>query len=183
MNRYFAALDQKQFDETTMAGVFVPEGRIRRPNDAVTVGPKEIGESHARSLGRFRATQHLTSGFIVTVAGDHTSATFRANLVAIHMWAEGHGDPSVHPNDNDFAAGGVLTGRVVRTDAGWRIAEIAMKPAWRTGVGFQEMLQSRSQSQRPGCVTAGTNRTAGPGSGSRRSPSSRPGSPPTRRRR
>jgi hypothetical protein len=142
VNRYFAALDQKQFDATTMRQIFADDAKIVRPNGAVTTGPKEIGDSHSHSLNRFRATQHLTSGFIITLKDD-TSAEFRANLVAMHLWAEGHGDPNADPNNNYFLAGGVITGHVILGASGWRITEIANQVSWRRGTGFQQMLQMR----------------------------------------
>ncbi len=55
INRYFAALDQKQFDVTNMSQIFADDAKIVRPNGAVTTGPKEIGNSHSHSLSRFRA--------------------------------------------------------------------------------------------------------------------------------
>jgi hypothetical protein len=142
INRYFAALDQKQFDRATLSQIFADDAKIVRPNGAVTTGPQAIGDSHSQSLSRFRATQHLTSSFIITLKDD-TSADFRANLVAMHLWAEGHGDPNVDPNDNYFLAGGVLTGHVSFGASGWRIAEIANHVIWRRGTGFQQMLQTR----------------------------------------
>ena len=141
INRYFAALDQKQFDVTHMRQIFADDAKIVRPNGAVTTGPKEIGDSHRRSLSRFQATQHLTSGFIITLTHD-TSAEFRANLVALHLWAEGHGDPNANPNDNYFLAGGVITGHVRLGASGWRMTEIANHVSWRRGTGFQQILQT-----------------------------------------
>ena len=141
VNRYFAALDEKQLDVTTMSRIFADDARIVRPNGAVTTGPKEIGDSHGHSLSRFRATQHLTTGFIATLTDD-TSAEFRANLVAMHLWAEGHGDPNVDPSDNYFLAGGVITGHVFAGPDGWRITGIVNHVSWRRGTGFQQILQT-----------------------------------------
>src|SRR4029450_13867297 len=142
INRYFAALDQKQFDVTIMSQIFADDAKIVRPNGAVKTGSKEIGDSHTRSLRRFRATQHPPSGFIITL-NDDTAAEFRANLVAMHLWAEGHGDPNADPNDNFFLAGGVITGHVILGTSGWRITEITNQVIWRRGTGFQQMLQMR----------------------------------------
>jgi hypothetical protein len=141
INRYFAALDQKQFDVPTLSQIFADDAKIVRPNGAVTTGPQEIGDSHSHSLSRFQATQHLTSGFIITLKDD-TSAEFRANLVAMHLWAEGHGDPNANPNDNYFLAGGVITGHVLLGASGWRMTEIANHVRWRRGTGFQQLLQT-----------------------------------------
>ncbi len=137
INSYFAALDEKHFDVTTMSQIFADDAKIQRPNRTTTIGPKEIGDSHDRSLSRFQATQHLTSGFIITLKND-TSAEFRANLIAMYLWAEGYGDP----NDNYFLAGGVITGHVLLGASGWRITEIANHVRWRRGTGFQQILQT-----------------------------------------
>jgi len=137
-----ALLDQKQFDVTIMRQIFADDAKIVRPNGAVTTGPQEIGDSHSHSLSRFRATQHLTSGFIITLKND-TSAAFRANLVAMHLWAEGHGNPNANPNDNYFLAGGVITGHVTLGTSGWRVTEITNQVIWRRGTGFQQLLQTQ----------------------------------------
>ena len=110
INRYFGALDQRDFDATTMRLIFADDARIVRPNGAETTGPQIIGESHKKSFVRFRATQHLASGVVVTLH-DHEQAAFRGNLVAIHFWAEGLGDPTVDPSDNYFPAPGVIAGK------------------------------------------------------------------------
>lgn len=139
LNRYFAALDERKLDSETLGTIFAPEGKIVRPNGSVTAGPVAIGESHIKNFSHFRATQHLPSGIIVTKADD-TEAHFRGNLVAMHLWAEGQGDPNVDPNENYFLAGGVITGRVILSAEGWRIAELANDVVWRRGVGFKQML-------------------------------------------
>lgn len=142
VNRYFAALDEKTFDIATMAQVFADDGRIIRPNGMETQGPQAIGESHRHSFGRFRATQHMTSGLLITLAGDG-KAEFRGNIVAMHLWAEGLGDPTVPPNDNYFLAGGVLRGKAELKPQGWRLTELANDVVWRRGTGFQQVLQTR----------------------------------------
>jgi hypothetical protein len=142
INRYFAALDEKQFGPSTLDQIFAPDGRAVRPNGNSMIGPEEIGKSHTRSFSRFRATQHLTSGFIITPKNDNL-AGFRANLVAMHLWAEGKGDTSVDPKDNYFLAGGVITGIVSLGANGWRISEIRNEPTWIQGTGFQQVLETR----------------------------------------
>jgi hypothetical protein len=140
VNRYFATLDDRKLDLKTLNGIFTPDAKIVRPNGSVTVGPQAIGESHTENFKRFRATQHLASGFIVTYVSD-TEARFRGNLVALHLWAEGQGDPNVDPNDNYFLAGGVLTGDVTLSPDGWRIDAMANNVVWRRGTGFQQLLR------------------------------------------
>jgi len=142
INRYCAAVDQKQFDMVTMSQIFAENAKVIRPNGVVTIGPKEIGESLSRSFSRFKATQHLTSGFIITWI-DSTTVKFRANLVAMHLWAEGDGDPNVDPKDNYFLAGGVITGQLLLVADGWQITEIANEPTWRQGTGFLQVLNTK----------------------------------------
>lgn len=142
INRYFGALDQRDFDVTTMRLIFTEDARIVRPNGAAMIGPQTFGESHTHSFVRFRATQHMTSGIVVTLH-DHEQAAFRGNLVAIHFWADGLGDPTVDPSDNYFLAHGVISGKVAMTSQGWRITQLANEVIWRKGTGFQQVLQTR----------------------------------------
>jgi len=124
INRYFATLDERKLDGVTLNGIFTTDAKIVRPHGSITVGPQAIGESHTENFSRFRATQHIASGFIITYVSD-TEARFRGNLVAMHLWAEGQGDPDVDPNENYFLAGGVITGRATLFSGRWRIAEMA----------------------------------------------------------
>lgn len=142
ISRYFAALDQKEFDATTLRLILADDVRIVRPNGAETIGAQAIGESHKQSFARFRATQHMASGVVVTLY-DHAQAAFRGNLVAMHLWAEGLGDPTVERNDNYFLAGGVLSGTATMTPDGWRITQLANEVIWRKGTGFQQVLQTQ----------------------------------------
>lgn len=143
VNRYFAALDQKQIDSATMSALFAADAKILRPNGTVMLGPQGVAESHSLSLSRFRATQHVTSGFIVAFDENQRAGEFRANLVAVHMWAEGHGGQRTDPSDNCFVAGGVITGRVALGTAGWEISELANQVTWRHGVGLRQMLETK----------------------------------------
>jgi hypothetical protein len=140
VNQYFAALDERKLDVETLNGIFTTDAKIVRPHGSITIGPQAIGDSHTENFRRFRATQHIASGFIITHVS-HAEARFRGNLVAMHLWAEGQGDPNVDPNENYFLAGGVVTGRVTLLSDGWRIAEMANAVVWRRGTGFQQMLK------------------------------------------
>jgi len=140
VNRYFATLDERKLDVETMKGIFTTDAKIVRPHGSITVGPQAIGESHTENFSRFRATQHIGSGFILTLVS-HTQAPFRRDLLAIHLWAEGQGHPAVDPNENYFLAGGVITGRATLFSGSWRIAEMANDVVWRRGTGFRQMLK------------------------------------------
>jgi hypothetical protein len=140
VNRYFATLDERRLDLATLSRIFTTDAKIVRPHGLITVGPQAIAESHTENFSRFRATQHMASGLIVTRVSD-TEARFRGNLVAMHLWAEGQGDPAVDPSENYFLAGGVITGRAALFSGCWRIAEMANDVVWRRGTGFRQMLK------------------------------------------
>jgi SnoaL-like domain len=142
INRYFAALDKRTFDVETFRTIFADAATIVRPNGVSTAGSEVISSSHTKSLERFRATQHLTSGFIIDLA-DESNADFRVNLVAMHLWKDGLGDANVPKQDNYFLAGGVVSGSAIKTSDGWRIFKIRNDVIWRQGVGFQEMLNTK----------------------------------------
>lgn len=141
INRYFAALDKRTFDPETFRKIFAHNAAVIRPN-GVSLTPEEIRSSHTKSFERFRATQHLTSGFIIDSV-DESKADFRLNLIALHFWKEGFGDSGINKEDNYFLAGGVVSGNATKTSNGWRILKIRNDVIWRRGVGFQEMINTK----------------------------------------
>jgi len=92
LTKYFQLIDDKDFAAEKLLAIFTEHGTVTRPNDSVVSGPAEIAESNKKSFSRFRATQHLPSGYLVEIAGDE--ATIRANVMAMHLWADGYGDPN-----------------------------------------------------------------------------------------
>jgi SnoaL-like domain len=135
LNRYFRALDEKQFTTEHMRQIFSPDAKIVRPNGTVMIGPEMIGKSHQGSFTRFRSTQHLVRGYDGSIEDD--VARVRPNLVAMHLWADGHGDPS--SLGNYFLAGGVISAQAVRTSEGWKISSLENQNIWRTGSGFARL--------------------------------------------
>jgi len=136
-NKYFRALDEKNFAESHLQTLFTPEARIVRPHGQFLVGPKEIGESQEKSFARFRNTQHILTGHDVEINGN--TAAIRANLVAIHVWK----DSSPAERDllkSSFIAGGVITGKFLRSADGWRISAMENYVVWRAGSGFENIL-------------------------------------------
>jgi len=63
----------------------------------------------------------------------------RANLVAIHLWA--NGQPDINSAENYFLAGGVITAQLLQSAQGWRISRIENHVIWRGG-SFGSMLQT-----------------------------------------
>ena len=140
INKYFRLLDEKRFEEGMISLIFAEDASIERPNGTLMIGPKSIANSHGQSFIRFQSTQHLTSNFDIEL--QQKSATFRFNLVAMHVWAEDFGDATVPANDNFFLAGGVMTGEMELTELGWRIRKLLNTNVWRHGIGFQNLAQT-----------------------------------------
>jgi len=136
LSRYYSAIDDKRLDPATMEAVFTADARLTRPNGASLTGPEAIAVSQAESFARFRATHHVSSDHVIDLDGD--SARIRANLIAMHLWADTERDPNTL--QAHFLAGGVVHALAVRTSQGWRISEASMRNTWRTGSGYGAML-------------------------------------------
>jgi SnoaL-like domain len=139
LSRYFSAIDDKRLDRATMEAVFTADGRMTRPNGASLAGPEAIAASLNESFARFRATHHVSSDHVIDLDAD--SARIRANLIAMHLWADTERDPNTL--QTHFLAGGVVHALAVRTDRGWRISEVSLRNTWRTGSGYAAMLATR----------------------------------------
>jgi hypothetical protein len=138
LTKYFQLIDDKDFAAEKMLAIFTENGTVTRPNDSVVSGPAEIAESNNKSFSRFRATQHLPSGYLVEITGDE--ATIRANVMAMHLWADGYGDPNAL--EKHFVGGVVLRASARRTADGWRLTHLGGRNVWRSGSGFGTMLQT-----------------------------------------
>lgn len=134
-SRYFRAVDDKQLDLKIVQATFTPDGRIVRPNGSALVGWENILEGQNTSFARFRATHHITTNFVIDLDGD--TATVRANMLAMHLWAFGATDSL--SLEQHFVAGGVLHLSAIRTGDGWRLTEMENRVAWRSGAGMALM--------------------------------------------
>jgi len=136
-NRYFRAIDEKDFDVRHFAALFTTGAQSIRSDGSSTAEPEKISASLRQSFTRFEGSQHLVSGHDVSI--DNGTATVRANLVAMHMWL-GSKTNANNP-DNFFIAGGVIDATLVQADDQWRISKISNAVVWRAG-GFKDILQT-----------------------------------------
>ena len=134
--RYFRALDEKDFTLETMASIFTSDVTIERPNGSVLHGPADILSNQKESFTRFKATQHLLVGCDVRL--DDATAHARGNVIALHLWADGHGEPD--KDENYFLAGGVLTATAALTHSGWRLSALKNDVVWRRGTGLRKLV-------------------------------------------
>lgn len=132
LSRYCSIVDDKCINVTAVADFFTPDGRIINPNGAAVVGPEAIAAEKAKSFSRFKATQHVTSDYIIDLEED--TAKLRANMIAMHLWSDEESDP--RSLQTHYVAGGVFEAVAVRTDEGWRFSELKSRITWRTGAGM-----------------------------------------------
>lgn len=135
LSAYFAAIDDKCLDADIVTATFLPDGRVIRPDGVALTGPDEILAEQNESFGRFRATHHMLTDHVITRSGD--TAHVRANMQAMHLWNDAGNSAELQTH---FVAGGVLRAIAELTADGWRLSELTMRPAWRTGATTRMFL-------------------------------------------
>lgn len=128
LSAYFAAIDDKCLDADVIAATFMPDGRVIRPDGVTLTGRAEILAEQNKSFARFRATRHMLTDHVVTQSGN--TAQVRANLQAMHLWNDAGNSAEL---ETHFVAGSVLRATAEFSPDGWRLSEITVRPAWRTG--------------------------------------------------
>ena len=137
VNRYFRALNEKNFDAQHFAAIFTADASVTRPDGTSMTGPEEISASHRHSFARFEGSQHLLTGHDIAIDGD--TANVRANLVAMHMWQGSK--TNANNADNFFLAGGIINAQLVQVDGRWKISRIGNTVVWRAG-GFKNIAKT-----------------------------------------
>jgi uncharacterized protein (TIGR02246 family) len=118
------ALDRK--DWQAYAQCFTEEGSFEIMGQA-RHGRKEIAAGPVRDLERYDRLQHFSANHSIAVDGD--SAEVSHYLIGVHVPSAA--DPSVHAD-----IGGHYDCRCVRTDAGWKFAEMRLEIIWTAGHDF-----------------------------------------------
>jgi hypothetical protein len=123
LNRYAAAIDLR--DWPRLGTVFV-DGPIEA--DFTTMGVKQVFRGLARdwietvrqTIVGFDATQHFFANHSVELRGDEASDL--RYMQARHQLGAAH-----------YTIGGYYTGRMLRTDAGWRVARYTLTVTFTAG--------------------------------------------------
>lgn len=118
---FFRALDERRFEEGWADAYFTDDLHVTSPVGEAT-GTEAIRLAE-ESVGPFAATQHISSDVLIRIAPDaHTAdATWNAHMTHVHQ------------DSTLFTVGGVYEGRFRRTDGGWRVSGMAVRPVWTTG--------------------------------------------------
>lgn len=122
---YCWALDTHRWDE--LDDVFLAEATAIL-GSRVLEGVQAIKERVARALSPLDDSQHMVSTHQVLVDGD--SATSRCYFHAQHVRSAVRNAGTHGPN---YVVAGRYEDRVVRTDAGWRIAHRELVTMWTDG--------------------------------------------------
>ena len=120
--RYCRALDTK--DWALLDDVFVPEATGQLGTPTMLVGIEAIRGRIQNALGHLDDSQHLVGNHEIAVDGD--AATHRCYLQAQHIRKAATGGPN-------YIVAGRYEDRLVRTDAGWRIAHRTLTVMWTDG--------------------------------------------------
>ena len=120
--RYCRALDTK--DWPLLADVFLPEATADLASPVHLEGIDAIIDRIRTALQHLDESQHLVGNHEVTVDGN--AGTHRCYLHAQHIRAATDGGPH-------YIVAGRYEDRVVRTDAGWRIAHRTLTVMWTEG--------------------------------------------------
>jgi uncharacterized protein (TIGR02246 family) len=124
MLAFGAALDAKDWDAYAELfledGKFTIEGQARHGREEIVAGPR-------RDLDRYGALQHFSTNHKVALTGDEADSSHY--LIAIHV-------PDTGAAELHADAGGRYDCKCVRTEAGWRFAEVELTVLWRAGESF-----------------------------------------------
>jgi 3-phenylpropionate/cinnamic acid dioxygenase small subunit len=124
LTRYAWSLDSKEFDG--LDDVFTPDARIDYTSSGGIAGAfPEVKAWLASVLPLFPAYQHLVTNTDIRVDGDE--ATSRAGFYNPMVTTKRDGSRGI------FFTGGEYHDRLVRTPAGWRIAERVERSVWTDG--------------------------------------------------
>lgn len=118
------ALDTR--DWATYAANYAEDGVLELPDPQggapIVLRSGELRDAVPRSLGRYRATQHLSCNHQIEIDGER--ARSRSYLLAMHV---GHG-----PREQ-WSAGGWYDCEYIRTDAGWKFRRVGLSVVWLDG--------------------------------------------------
>jgi hypothetical protein len=92
------------------------------PGSTIILRKEQMLESVPKSIGRYRATHHISANHQITVAGDRANSV--SYLQAVHVREE--------PTDH-WSAGGWYECEYVRTPQGWKFSRVKLSAVWLSG--------------------------------------------------
>ncbi|MFC7303692.1 nuclear transport factor 2 family protein [Streptomyces monticola] len=123
LDRYLIGLDEhheRELDESWAESLFTADARVEFPVGRHD-GIDGLVAFHHTALAKFARTQHLNSGAVVDIEGEH--ATVRANLISTQ----------VLPSGALFTTGTFARGEARLVAAGWRLRRLSFGLVWSSG--------------------------------------------------
>jgi len=93
-----------------------------RPGETIVLHKEQMLDAVPKSLGRYRATHHLSANHQIRIDGDGASSV--SYLQAVHV-REAPGD--------HWSAGGWYECDYLRTSAGWKFRRVRLSAVWLSG--------------------------------------------------
>jgi len=118
--RYGTAMDTRSW--SLLDECFTPDAVLDYDTSGVFHGVAEFVEHADAGLRRIKSTQHYVVNHVVTLDGDHATATSYALAQHVHTAGDGL-----------FSLGGVYHDDLVRTASGWRIERRRFVSSWSSG--------------------------------------------------
>ncbi|MFE9250227.1 nuclear transport factor 2 family protein [Streptomyces sp. NPDC007088] len=131
VDRYFRALDAREFAAGWARDFFTDEARMEMPV-GVDQGAEAVRATE-RALRRFDRTQHLASGVITDTAEGAGRATASWNALMTHVHREATLRERGERADPLFLVGGRFEAELHRTPDGWRFTRLTVRPIWTKG--------------------------------------------------
>jgi 3-phenylpropionate/cinnamic acid dioxygenase small subunit len=125
LHSFAASLDTR--DWQAYAANYADDGVVElpdplRPGEWIVLHKAEMTEKVGASLGRYRATHHISSNHQLRIEGDRASS--RSYLQAVHV----QGTMQQH-----WSAGGWYDCEYLRTPAGWKFTRVRLTAVWIDG--------------------------------------------------
>lgn len=121
LTRYTRAIDTRDFDR--LDDVFTPDATIDYTAVGGTRGAfPEVKAWLRTALGHYSVSQHMISNFTIVVEGD----TAQSRVYVFNPMGRTRPDGQLEL----FFMGGYYVDRLIRTAAGWRIAERVEEHSW-----------------------------------------------------
>ena len=125
MNRYCLAVDTRDWDLLTNCFTQDCEADFRSFGSREVVRGRDVWVAMVReTIGGLDSTHHATSNHLAEINGDDAKLT--AYIQAMHWLQNDLGDP-------EYTVGGHYICNMVRTDAGWQIAQYSLNVTWQRG--------------------------------------------------
>ena len=93
-----------------------------RPGATIVLRKEQMLEAVPKSLGRYRATHHLSANHQIRIAGERASSV--SYLQAVHVREV--------PTDH-WSAGGWYECDYLRTSQGWKFTRVRLSAVWMSG--------------------------------------------------